>query len=144
MNRYWRVRSGDKGLTLIELVVVVGIIGILAGVAIPQFLAYRNKSRVAAAVNTAESIRSALASYAVDSHGNRYPLTDDMRDWTALRAIVNAHGGTLKATPAAMGIETIAYTSDDGMTYVLQLTVNVPENIRGRTLSVTPAGITRE
>jgi hypothetical protein len=35
-----------------------------------------------------------------------------------------------------MGIQAITYTSDDGMTYIWQITVNVAPSILGRTLSV--------
>ncbi len=45
----WRLDRNPKGFTLLDLMIVVAIIGILASIAIPNFLKYQAKARQAEA-----------------------------------------------------------------------------------------------
>lgn len=58
-----RLQANEKGFTLIELMIVIAIIGILAAIAIPNFIAYRNKSFCSGAEADANSIMASIADY---------------------------------------------------------------------------------
>jgi len=60
-----------EGFTLIELLIVVAIIGILAGIAIPNFLGARTKAKVSRAFADMRTIGNAIEAYAVDN--GEYP-----------------------------------------------------------------------
>ena len=56
-------RTNEKGFTLIELMIVIAIIGILAAIAIPNFIAYRNKAFCSAVESDANAVAAAIANY---------------------------------------------------------------------------------
>ena len=69
--------NNSKGFTLIELMIVIAIIGILAAIAIPNFIAYRNKSFCTQTESDANSIAAAVADYfSIPSHVNTPAFTD--------------------------------------------------------------------
>ncbi len=71
----WRHRF-NKGLTLLELLIVIAIIGTLAAIAIPNFIAYRERARYADAIQTLRMISTVLDAYAADHTDHPDSLAD--------------------------------------------------------------------
>lgn len=93
--------SLQKGFTLVELLIVVVILGVLAAIAIPQFSASTDDSKVAALDSTLSNLRTAIELY-YQQHGH-YPSSV-------------AAGGSFGAinTEAAFRDQLVNYTSAAG------------------------------
>ena len=79
------MKSQQKGFTLIELMVVIVILGILAGVVVPRIMDNPDKARVAKAKHDITALGSALDVYRLDNFV--YPSTDQ-----GLEALVTQPG----------------------------------------------------
>lgn len=60
-QRFWTLSKSHKGFTLVELIVVIAILAILAGVAIPVYNGYIKKAQEAADQQLLDSINTAFA-----------------------------------------------------------------------------------
>jgi type IV pilus assembly protein PilA len=72
MPNYFEKKDGKPGLTstrgftLIELMIVIAIIGILAAIAIPNFINYRRKAQIAQAAADIKNFEKGFIAYALD------------------------------------------------------------------------------
>jgi prepilin-type N-terminal cleavage/methylation domain-containing protein len=68
-----KLRGNSEGFTLIELMIVIAIIGILAAIAIPNFIAYRDKAFCSRAEADGQNVLAALASYFSEPNNTTMP-----------------------------------------------------------------------
>jgi general secretion pathway protein G len=77
------MKLNNRGFTLIELMVVIVILGILAGLIVPRIMGRPEEARRAKAAMQMESIETALKLYKLDN--GTYPTTEQ-----GLQALVEA------------------------------------------------------
>ena len=77
------------GFTLIELMAVVLILAILAGVALPKFFDYQSQARVASCKGTLGGVRAGIANFyaniAVTTGTSAYPTLADLTDGSTMQ-----------------------------------------------------------
>lgn len=68
---------GNKGFTLIELIVVIAVIGVLVLLAAPKFLGYTRDAKVAALQSDVKTLSNAALLYNIESTNDEWPYAGD-------------------------------------------------------------------
>ena len=101
---------GKKGFTLIELMIVIAIIGILAAIAIPNFIAYRDKAFCGQAEHDAQNTLAALSSYYADADHTGIPTIAQLISVEDLS--LNNSTGSVNLSGNVTGVMTVIVTDD--------------------------------
>lgn len=80
-----RTKRNNKGFSLVELIIVIAIMAILAGVLAPQFVKYIGRSRTSTDIQNAQQIATAIsaefADTATTSEIAKQEITDGKAKW---------------------------------------------------------------
>ena len=76
-----KFHRGEKGLTLIELLIVVAVLGILAAIIVPNLIGFLITGKIAAANAEAASVETAALAYYADNNGTFPSSSTELDDY---------------------------------------------------------------
>jgi len=127
-----RRRESIRGLTLIELLMVIVIVGILAAIAVPTYSNYMMRARRADAKTALEQIRAAQEMWRAER--GSYAIDDG--NGTAVAKLLT----TMGAPQATVGDYTWSFTALGPTTFTAQATPNTARQTPDGALTINQDG----
>jgi type IV pilus assembly protein PilA len=129
-------QQAQKGFTLIELMIVVAIIGILAAVALPAYQDYTIKAKVANAISSVGSLKTAVALCIQENGG--------VKDSCDGPAAAPAAGAAATAIPWFTATKEVATAVVSDGAIVVTFATGIGSGVDGLTTTFTPSEVTNQ
>ena len=120
----------QKGFTLIELMIVVAIIGILAAVALPAYQDYTIKAKVANALSSIGSLKTAVALCSQEAGG--------------VLTACDTTGGTVTSIPVFTATKEVASASVADGVITMTFAGNIGTGVDGLVATFTPSTVANQ
>ena len=128
LNRKKGKNLAQEGFTLIELLITVVILGVLSAVAVPGFLAQKNKADVQAANAQGRALMAACRNFLTDS---TFTIPTNIYDPTATS--FNKTFGSVTWTPTVVTTGTLSCSSATSGAPTTQQAFTLDMNIKSNT-----------
>jgi prepilin-type N-terminal cleavage/methylation domain-containing protein len=117
-----KVRTSNKsGFTLVEIMIVVAIIGLLAAIAIPNFVRARTQSQKNACINNLRQIDGAVQQWALETKAaaSASPTYTNIKDYLKNEVICPSGGTTFADSYTLTTVAAKPTCQKDGTNHVL-------------------------
>ena len=109
-----------EGFTLVELIVVIAILGILAGIAVPAYSGYLKKANEAADITTLDAVKTAVVAATATQPASVTKIEVDTTDGKITAVTVTSgtggYSGEIMANTTTIGTDYDTYVGSQTLT----------------------------